>query len=267
MENNQNNQNNQDNRNPEIILLKIINENQDQRIYECQITQPLEYFLKSFATDCNLDYTSLFVLYGGTSLSGESLKKNISEIINPQDKKEKLMILLVYKMDSNIDEFRIDKITLVVSIESSKIVKLYGNSEDTLRYIITSSSDIIFHIKYCKFEYKYNEIDLNKKFDDIANDEDKLKRVIEITLSYTIPLKVNFINEDKFENGSINCLLQDYVDSIFEKYIKKQYLYKDDYYIFYDNKKIEKKYYKSRFFRILPEFIKKLKKNIKNFMN
>ena len=240
--------------NNQKITLIIRNEYHEQETYKADLSEPLEYYLKKFADFIKMDFSSLIFLYNGDSLTEESLKNKISEIINSINKKDKRMTILVYtkvsddiseKANASNDISEKDKIILIVSIESVKIVKLVGNKEDTINNIIIYSSLIAFDSRWCIIKYKQKEIDSNKKFDDIANDEDKPKKLIELTLNYKIPLLVNYLNEDN-EKYTIPCLLQDKVSSNFESYFTQNELDKDYYHIYYENKKIE--YYSHEIF-------------------
>ena len=72
-----------------------------------------------------------------------------------------------------------------------------GIKGETIRDIISKSSIIKIDLKWLIFKYKENEFDLDKYFDDIADDEDKTKLEIIITVNYLIPLVVNFVNKSK----------------------------------------------------------------------
>ena len=179
----------------EEIILKMVYE-QKKRYYKCDINELLEKYIIDFVKSINVDYSSIYVLYNGISLFGEALKKPISQIIKSQDKKDKIMTLLLDKNTIfNINDE--DEIIIVLSIESVKIVKLNGKKGEIIRDIIKNSSLIKFDLKWCIFKYKENEIDINKKYNDITNDEDKRKSEIIITLNYSIPLIVNFVKGNK----------------------------------------------------------------------
>ena len=236
-------------REKKTITLKMIYES-NTKVYECQENILLEQCVINFAKDIKEDFSSLYALYGGGPLFGEDFKKPLSQIIKPPDKIEKLITLLFYKNTIfNIADEK--EIQIVLSIESVKVVNLSGKKGDIIKDIIRNSSSIIFDLKWCVFKYKENEIDLNKKFDDIANDEDKVALKITLELTYTIPLKVTVINE-KNEKYEIQCLLKDRIGNIIFSNIFKNKLDNDDYDLIYENEKLEY-YYIKIFYEIYYE--------------
>ena len=224
--------------NIEKITLKIIYE-QTSTKFECNINEILENVLIKFANENNLVYKSIYFLYSGSSLLPAQIKKPISEIITPRDKTEKIMQLLAYKLE--LDIIQEDEIIIILSIESVKIVKLTGKKGEKIKDIIKDS--IKLDLNWCTFKYKNNEIDLEQKFDDIANDEDKKLKLLVLIVNYTIPLIVNFIYGKK--KHSIHCLLGDKINDMIKKYFEEKHLDSDDYNLFYENKEIEcyKKFY------------------------
>ena len=158
------------------------------------------------------------------------------------------MVLLVYKKE--IDFIVENEFIIILSIESVKIVEIYGKKEEKIKDIIIENS-IKLDFNWCKFKYKVKEIDLEQKFDNIADDDDKKKLKIEITVNYIIPLIVNLINEQN-NKYKIQCLLGDKISSKIEPYFYKNHLNSEDYYLVYENKTIENYYYKL-FYQIISE--------------
>jgi len=180
--------------------------------YKCFLTDSLEKYIKIYANDNQLNYRYIFSLYNGNAFYGDQLKKQISEIISPQDKNDKRMVLLLYKKE--IDFIGENEFIIILSIESVKIVEIYGKKEEKIKDIIIENS-IKLDFNWCKFKYKEKEIDLEQKFDNIADDDDKKKLKIEITVNYIIPLIVNLINEQN-NKYKIQCLLGDKISSKIE---------------------------------------------------
>lgn len=206
--------------------------------YKCDENVSLEAFVNDFSELINVDHSSLYALYGRNSLFSEDFKKPISEIITPFDKNDQMMTLFFAQNTLFAITDQDVEIIIFLSIESVKQVILNGKKEVALRNIIRKSPAIEFDLKWCIFKYKGNEIDLNQKFDDIANDEDKKELKINLTLTYTIPLIVNIVNE-KNEKYRIQCLLKDKIEDKIESYFQKYNLNRDDYDIFYENKIIK----------------------------
>ena len=93
-----------------------------------------------------------------------------------------------------------------------------GIKGETIRDIISKSSIIKIDLKWLIFKYKENEFDLDKYFHDIADDEDKTKLEIIITVNYLIPLVINFVNKSKKKYEIIKCELKDWVYEVANKY-------------------------------------------------
>ena len=154
--------------NNEVITLIIIY-NQIPTNFTCKLTESLEKYITEFLQLNKLNSSSIYFLYNGTSLPQEQFKKPISEIISKINKKDKIMQLLAYYSEFNINEE--NEIIIILSIESFKIEQATGKKEETIKNIIKNL--IKFDFIWCIFTYKEEEIDIDKKFDDIADDEDK----------------------------------------------------------------------------------------------
>ena len=106
------------------------------------------------------------------------------------------MTILLYE-GNELEAKDQDEIKILLLIESVKKIELKGKKGETIKDIIKNYSIFKIDLKWCIFKYKENEIDLNKKFDNIANDEDKTKSELIITVNYTIPVIVNCFKENK----------------------------------------------------------------------
>ena len=202
----------ENNQKQELIEVRITNKDKDTRNFKHDINELLEKILIEFAKETHVDYSTLDVLYGRKSLHGEDLKKPLSDIIEPQDRKDKIMKLLVYKSaESNITVK--DQIIIVLSIESVKKIEINGKKGEKIKDIIRNSSLLKLDFKWYSFKYRKEEIDLNKKFNDIANNEEKKDLKIELTVNHKIPLKITFVKGKK-EIYSTKGLLRDSVKTI-----------------------------------------------------
>lgn len=246
MRNYQRNNVQNDERNNNEITLKI-SYAQNTKAYKCDLKELLEKYLIEYTKKINMDYSTIYVIYNGSSLFGDQFKKPISEIISPQNKKDRLMTLLVVKsLFTNIQE---DEIIISLSIESVKVIELKGTKEEKIKDIINNSIKIDFN--WCKFKYRDNEIDLEQKFDNIANDEDKNGLKIVITANYTIPLIVYFVDEQN-KKYKIQCLLGDIIYDKIRPYLYQRNFDSEDYYFVYENKEI-KFFYITKFYEIISE--------------
>ena len=183
----------------EEISLIISYESQKVETLKCKMNDKIENILTGFASKINVEYSSLFVLYSGKIIQGNDLKKTFFQVMNGHDKKEKSMNILVYRKildDTVISEQRdLDIINIILIIDSKNIIVIKDRKENSLKNIIhKNATKIGSDPNSLTFKYGQNDIDLNKKFDDIANEMDK--KFLGMTLSvYTrTPIKVNFIN-------------------------------------------------------------------------
>ena len=242
-------------KNENIITLEIIYEQISINIV-CNLTDILENRLIEFTTLKNLNYSSLYFLYNGTSLLPSQRKKQISEIIVKRDIHDKIMTLLSYQIEPGI--IQEDEIIIVLSIESVKIKKSSGGRGEKIKDIIKNIIEL--DLKWCTFKYRNNEIDIEQKFDDIANEEDKRQLKIDLTVNYTIPLIVNISKKKKSKKSknsknskySIQCFLGDRVEDKIEQYFRDKKLESFDYDLFYENKIFENYYFK-KFYEIIQE--------------
>jgi len=231
--------------NNEKITLKITYE-QIPTEFKCDLTEILENRLIEFTNKNKLDYQSIYYLYSGSQLYPPELKKPVSEIINPEDAKDKIMQILACQLEFKNNQE--DEIIIILSIESVKIIKLTGKRGEEIKNIIKNS--IKLDLNWCTFKYKKNEIDLEQKFDDIADDEDKKQKIINLTVNYTIPLIVNFVYGKK--KYPIQCLLKDRINDKIDDYFDGKKLDSDDYDLFYENKKFERYHFKI-FYEMISE--------------
>ena len=233
----------------EKIILKIIYEQIPTEI-KCELSDILENVLTKFSKSNNINYSTIYFLYSGSTLPPDQLKKPINEIITTGDKNEKIMTLLVYHLEFEINQE--DEIIIILIIESIKIKKAIGKKGEIIKNIINSS--IKLELNWCTFKYKGNLINIEQKFDDIADGEDKNLLKIEITVNYTIPLIINFAFVEccRIYNYRIKCLLGDKINSIIEKYFDQNHLDSRDYNLYYENK-IFDDYYSKIFYEIISE--------------
>ena len=141
-----------------------------------------------------------------------------------QDKKEKTMNILIYTKSPNLISGN-NFITIILIINSRNIKELKGKRNETIKDIyIRNKSKIGYNIESLVFKYGMTKIDLNKKFDEIANDTDKKFSGMTIS-AYTIapsyPLTVNFIYKYEVPKVSIYCNSGDKIKEVFNKYCLK----------------------------------------------
>ena len=213
----------------------ILNNNQNKIKFSIDDAKKaiLKTYLIEFAKLIKENYSSLFILYSGDILFGDQLKKPISEIIKPQEKKNKKVILTVFKNEFIITEG--EEIVIVLYIEGVKTEQLKGKKGDIIKDIIENSSLIKLELKWYTFKHGENEIDLNQKFDNIADDYEKKESKLPITVNCKIPLIVNLVNKNN-KKYTIQCLIKDNFWGKISLYFKKNKLDIDDYYLIYEKK-------------------------------
>ena len=128
--------------NEEITLIIIYNQIPTNFTYK--LTESLEKYITEFLQLNKLNSSSIYFLYNGTSLLQEQLKKPISEIISEINKKDKIMQLLAYYSEFDINEE--NEIIIILSIESFKIEQATGNKEEPIKNIIKNFIIILFVI-------------------------------------------------------------------------------------------------------------------------
>ena len=124
-------------------------------------------------------------------------------------------------------------------------MEVNGKRGEKIKDIIKNS--IEFDFKFCNFKYGDNEIDIEKKFDNIANNEDKKQLKIVINVIYTIPLIVNLVDEQN-NKYKTQCLLGDNIFYKIESCFDQNNLNKYYYYLVYENKIFEESEHYSKIF-------------------
>ena len=189
------------NESDEFIL--CINYESKKENINCKMSDIINNTLNKFALKINQDISSFVILYSGKNLSNEYLNLPFSRVISKLDKKTKLMNILIIKQ-SNSTIIAQNNINIKLKINTTDIITLQGKREEKIKDIILRNiSKIDKNLNYSSFTYNNKEIDINKKFNDIANNNDKISGTIIINLD-TNSLKVYFVNE-KDERIKIDC--------------------------------------------------------------
>ena len=217
----------------EKISLNIIYESQKVETLECNINEKMEKILISFAKKNNVEYSLLSIIYNGALLQKDSLKKSFFEVMNAFDTKEKSMSILIYRATTtttNINNIKREPekintqnmINIILIIDSKNPLVLQGKREEKIIDIINKNSlKIGLGIDTLTFKYGVNEIDLNKKFDDLASERDKNLSGITLSVYTKIPIKVIFINKiDNNNNNNNDDDRKKIVESFLEDNIK-----------------------------------------------
>ena len=202
------------------INLIISYESQNVEKLKCKASNKMEDILSAFAQKKNADYSSFLILYSGKELQGSDLKKTIFQTMTKIDKEQKTMNLLIYSKNS-VPLSRQNFIKIILIINSRDVYELHGKKDESIKDILNKNiSKIGKTINSLTIKYNMNEIDLDKKFDEIAVDRDK--KFSGMTLSaYTNddnhPLKVVFI-DIKNQKINVDCKMEDKISFAAKEY-------------------------------------------------
>ena len=200
------------------ISVVITFENQTSKTYICNPSDKIKDSLTKFADFLKIDFQKLFFLYAGNRLSNDDINKAIYDLMNSLDKRDNKMNILVYSLEVSTSHQNPDEINLIIIFESNETEIIKENRDKLMKDIFKSFAEKKkLDINKLIFKYGDKKIDLNKKFDDIANSLDKKCLGMTILVYHRTPLVVNFVlnNITKY---SINCFLEDNIREIFNLY-------------------------------------------------
>ena len=226
------------------IKLIISYESQKIKILKCKMTDKIKDILSLFAEREKVDYSSFLILYSGNVIQGPDLEKTFSQIITKNDKQQKTMNILIYSQNpALIPEQNFIKIILIIN--SKNVIELQGKKNETIKEIINKNiAKIGRGIDSLIIKYDMNEINLNKKFDEIANERDKKYSgmtlsaytkddrnklpgngeisQIEISEKNENTLKVEFIDKNNNQIDIIKCKTGDKIKDVIGKFCLKK---------------------------------------------
>ena len=242
----------------EQINLIISYESQQIKRLKCKMTDKIKDILSKFGEREKVDYSSFLILYSGKAIQGPDLEKTFSQIITKNDKEQKTMNILIYSNNPVLISGQ-NFIKIILIINSKEVFELQGKKDDTIKDIINKNfSKIGKRVDSLIIKYDMNEIDLNKKFDEIANERDKKHSGItlsaytsedklpnnndieeRLTTDFKLPIKKNerddhnlivkFIDEKNKQLDIINCMTGDKIKDIVEKFCIQKKLNIHDY--------------------------------------
>ena len=226
------------------INLIISYESQNVEKIKCNASDKMEDILSAFAQKKNVDYSSFLILYSGNVIQGPDLEKTFSQIITKNDKQQKTMNILIYSQNpALIPEQNFIKIILIIN--SKNVIELQGKKNETIKEIINKNiAKIGRGIDSLIIKYDMNEINLNKKFEEIANERDKKYSgmtlsaytkddrnklpgndeisQIEISEKNENTLKVEFIDKNNNQIDIIKCKTGDKIKDVIGKFCLKK---------------------------------------------
>ncbi len=188
------------------IIISFIYESSKVIKIECDINDKFEIVVNELSSKLNIEKSSLFFLYNGNSLNFDNFNEKILSIINSYDKQLKEINILVYRIE--VDIIQLEDINIILIIDSQNVFKLQGKKDETLKTIIERDNpNIISDLDKLEFIYRNKVINLDKKFEDIADEYDKKINGLAINVNHKEKVIIKFIN-DKFGEKRIICLLK-----------------------------------------------------------
>ena len=181
-------------KNLDDVIVKFIYESSQALPFKTKINVALETIINYYIASTKKNINSLAFVCGGRQLRDEDFKKPLGQIMNFANKEEKSISILVLNMEESEDNItNKDNIFIVIIDYYQKHFKLRGKKGESIKNIIQREKPQFIKLA---FNYNNNIIDINKKFEDIANQKDKEDKLIILTINY---IKINFIN-DKIGN-------------------------------------------------------------------
>ena len=188
------------------IIISFIYESSKVIKIECDINDKFEIVVNELSSKLNIEKSSLFFLYNGNSLNFDNFNEKILSIINSYDKQLKEINILVYRIE--VDIIQLEDINIILIIDSQNVFKLQGKKDETLKTIIERDNpNIISDLDKLEFIYRNKVINLDKKFEDIEDENDKKINGLAINVNHKEKVIIKFIN-DKFGEKRIICLLK-----------------------------------------------------------
>ena len=210
------------------IVIKFNYESSEIIKIECNINDKLKKAINKFAKMKNVEITNLIFLYNGKLLDSD---ESISNIINSSDKISGEINILAYLNNPESND-----INILLIIDSQTVIKLKGKKDDILETIL-QKENLIISSNLDKFEFLYKDtnINLDKTFEDIADEYDKSINGLIIYANHKEKFAVKFIN-DKLEEKIQICFPNDKMDDIIKKYCCENGNLNPNYYFFkYEN--------------------------------
>ena len=210
------------------IVIKFNYESSEIIKIECNINDKLKKAINKFAKMKNVEITNLIFLYNGKLLDSD---ESISNIINSSDKISGEINILAYLTNPESND-----INILLIIDSQTVIKLKGKKDDILETILQKENSIInSNLDKFEFLYKDTNINLDKTFEDIADEYDKSINRLIIYANHKEKFAVKFIN-DKLEEKIQICFPNDKMDDIIKKYCCENGNLNPNYYFFkYEN--------------------------------
>ena len=205
---------------PKNEITVIINYKSEIRdSFKCDENEKTEIIFGKFCSKNKLQLNSLYFLYGGKLVTDDDYKKPIKEIMNKLDQERKEITILSYLLNdsNNPSQPDNDEINIMLVVDSEKTIKIKGKKSQAINLNLSEAIKDIDDINNLNFNYGVNEIDINKKFEEIANEHDKKGRCMTLKVNYK-KIKVNFKNKSGNLMKSYSCLGKNKLKDLCNKY-------------------------------------------------
>ena len=216
--------------------LIISYESQKVEKIKCKMSEKIEDILTKFANKINVDYSSFMILYSGKALVNNDLKSKFFQVMSTHDKIQKSMSILIYTKSTIFLSGQVF-IKILLIINSTNVFELKGKKNESIKSILKrNETKIGKDIDSLIIKYGNDEIDINKKFDDIANETDK--KFSGITLSgysddSNYPITVVFEDSNN-KKEEIDCYIEDKIEDICKIYCSRKNKSIKDFYFKYE---------------------------------
>ena len=216
--------------------LIISYESQKVEKIKCKMSEKIEDILTKFANKINVDYSSFMILYSGKALVNNDLKSTFFQVMSTHDKIQKSMSILIYTKSTIFLSGQVF-IKILLIINSTNVFELKGKKNESIKSILKrNETKIGKDIDSLIIKYGNDEIDINKKFDDIANETDK--KFSGITLSAysddsNYPITVVFEDSNN-KKEEIDCYIDDKIEDICKIYCSRKNKSIKDFYFKYE---------------------------------
>ena len=204
------------NKDPNLINLKFIYNSQNIKHKTCRKDAIIEDVFKEYASEIGIDLKSVFFLHKGDTIDNSKFKLKVNQIL-----KEVNNVILVYTLESNIIQQHGNNnrngIYIIFILNSDQIDKMEVSRDDVIKNAcIKYAHDKGLDFNSLAFKYGEKTIDLNQKFSEIANPDDKRCLGITIAVYKCHPLKIKFFYNNNFQYQ--NCFIEDKIMDVLNIY-------------------------------------------------
>ena len=198
------------------ITLILTYDSQTVKTLKCDKNEKLEDIFRNVASQIQENLDSLIFIYSGKELV--DFTKTFNEIINAIDDTEKVMNILIYNIKRSLVVDKKKNINFIFLLNSKDISEIKAPRETILKNIFNEyATKKLLKMNALLFKYGDKEIDLNKKFDDVATSYDKKCNGMSILVYNKNPLKINFFYDNK-NPYEMHCYKEDKIKDVFNNY-------------------------------------------------